>query len=72
MSPLHSISLLSLFVSLLDTRHDQYLISLLITISTAALALIPLFLSVTPDQKSRDILQMAFLQATVPFSPLLS
>lgn len=37
MSSLHSVSFLSLFVSLLDTRHDQYLISLLITLSTAKL-----------------------------------
>ena len=70
MSPLPSISFLSLFVSLPDTRHDQYLIFLLITLSTAVLALLPLFLSATTAQKSGDILQRAFLKSTLPFSPL--
>lgn len=65
MSPLHWISFLSFFVSLLDTKYDQYLISLFITLSTAALALLPLFLSVTPGQKSCDILQREFFKSSL-------
>lgn len=55
MLPLHLISFFCIFVSLFDTRHDQYLIFLII-FCTAGLALLPVLLSVTLGLKLRDIL----------------